>query len=127
MKVQGSKSSPWTRSMTAIELLIMPNRSSAEEQDYWLGHCGWCNRKIGEEGERIAIKARFRDNKVYRKNEGRMISFALADAGRTVVAYVVTGDSPAKKEGKEVIFQVCSDRCGLELSSAISKEMNLLS
>ena len=63
----------------------------------------------------------------YRKNEGRIVSFALADAGRTVVAYVVTRDSPAKKEDKEVIFQVCSDGCGLELTTAMSKEMDLLS
>jgi len=105
--------------MTAIELLIMPNRLSAKEQDYWLGHCGWCNREIGKEGERIAIKVRIRNKKDYRKHEGRIVSFELADAGRTVVAYVVTREPPAKKEGKEVIFQVCSDRCGLELTSAI--------
>jgi hypothetical protein len=59
---------------------------------------------------------------------GKVVPFSLADAGRTVVAYVVTRDSPAKKEeGKEVIFQVCSDRCGLELTVAMHKEMNLLS
>ena len=74
------------------------------------------------EGERIAIKARFRDQKEYRKNEGKVLSFTLADAGRTVMAYVVTSDSPAKKEGKEVIFQVCSDRCGDELAVAMNKE-----
>ena len=55
------------------------------------------------------------------------LRFALADAGRTVPAYVVTRDAPAKREGKEVIFQVCSDRCGDELTVAMNKEMNLLS
>ena len=113
--------------MTGIVLLIMPKRLSAKEKDDWLGHCGWCNRRMGEEGERIAIKARFRDQKEYRKNEGKVVSFTLADAGRTVVAYVVTRDAPAKKEGKEVIFQVCSDRWGDELTVAMNKEINLLS
>jgi hypothetical protein len=126
-EAQVPKSAPWTPSVTAIELHIMPKRLSAKEQDSWLGHCGWCNRQIGEEGERIAINARFRDKKDYRKNEGRVVSFALADAGRMVVAFVVTRDSPAKKQNKEVVFQVCSDRCGLELTSAMSKEMNMLS
>ena len=82
---------------------------------------------MAEDGERIAINARFRDKKDYRKHEGMMVTFVLADAGRTVVAYVVTRDSPAKKEGKEVIFQVCSDRCALELNTAMSREMNMLS
>jgi len=113
--------------MTAVVLLIMTKRLSAKEKDDRLGHCGCCNRRMGEEGERIAIKARFRDQKDHQKNEGRVVSFTLEDAGRTVVAYVVTRDSPAKKEGKEVLFQVCSDRCGLELTAAMNKEMNLLS
>jgi hypothetical protein len=112
--------------MTGIVLLIMPKRLSTKVKDDWLGHCGWCNRRMDEEGERFAIKARFRDQKEYRKNEGKVVSFTLADAGRTVMAYIVTRDSPAKKEGKEVIFQVCSDRCGDELTIAMNKEMNLL-
>ena len=113
--------------MTAVVLFVMPTRLSAKEKDRWLGHCGWCNREIGEVGERIAINARFGDQKDYREHEGMMVSFLLADAGRTVVAYVVTRDSPAKKEGKEIIFQVCGDRCALELNTAMSKAMNLLS
>jgi hypothetical protein len=32
-------------------------------------------------------------------------------------------DSPAKKEGKEVLFQVCSDRCGDELAVEMNNEM----
>jgi hypothetical protein len=106
----------------------MSKRSLAKEKDAWLGHCGWCNRGLGEESERIAIKARLRDRKEYRKNEGKVVSFALADTGRTIAAYVVTRDSPAQKEeGKEVIFQVCSDRCRDELTIAMNKETNLWS
>ena len=48
------------------------------EKDRWLGHCGWCNRELGEQGERIAIKARFRDEKDYRKHEGMVVSFIVA-------------------------------------------------
>jgi hypothetical protein len=113
--------------MTTVELFVMLKRLSVAEEDRWLGHCAWCNREIAEDGERIAINSRFRDKKDFRKHEGMVVSFVLADAGRTVTAYVVTRDSPAKKEGKEVIFQVCSDRCDLELSTAMSKEMNLSS
>ena len=49
--------------MTVVVLLIMPKRLSAKEKDDWLGHCGWCNRRIGHEDERISINARFRDQK----------------------------------------------------------------
>jgi len=33
---------------------------------------------MGEEGERIAINARFRDQKDYRQNEGMVVSFTFA-------------------------------------------------
>jgi hypothetical protein len=95
-----SKRALWTYSITDIGSLIVIRRLSAEEKDYWLGHCGWCNREIGDEDERIGLNARFRDEKYYRENEGMMVSFAFTDAGRTVVAYVVTRDSPAKKEAR---------------------------
>ena len=36
-------------------------------------------------------------------------------------------DSPGERDGKEVIFQVCSDRCGDALTLAINKENNLSS
>jgi hypothetical protein len=57
----GAKGPAWTNWMTAVVLLVMPKRLSAKEKDDWHGHCGWCNRRLGEEGERIAIKATFRD------------------------------------------------------------------
>ena len=42
-------------------------RLSAREKDDWLGHCGWCNRRMGQEDERIAINARFRTKKITEK------------------------------------------------------------
>jgi hypothetical protein len=51
----------------------MPKRLSAMEKDRWLGQCGWRNRELGEQGERIALKPRFRDKKDYRKHEGMVV------------------------------------------------------
>jgi len=34
-------------------------------------------------------------------------------------------DSPAKREGKDLLFMVCSDECGDALSSAMRKEWEL--
>ena len=77
-KAQAPQTVAWTVSMRAVELFVMPKRLSAMEKDRWLGHCGWCNRELGEQGERIAIKARFRDEKDYRKHEGMVVSFIVA-------------------------------------------------
>jgi hypothetical protein len=73
----------------------MPKRSPRHLVDYWQDHCAWCRSKIGEEDERFVVKARFRDQRDYRKNEGKVIRFELSEAPDSVPALVVTRDSPA--------------------------------
>jgi len=107
-----------------VELEVMRNRPSEERNNYWISHCGWCDRELDEEGPRIATHAKFREPKDYRKNEGLVVEFTLA-TGRPVLAYVVTRNSPAKREGKEVLFQVCSERCKEELTTAMKAELDL--
>ena len=53
--------------------------------------------RMVEEGERITIEAKFRDQKINRKHEGRVVSFTLAHAGRTAVAYVFHGFARRKR------------------------------
>ena len=72
----------------------------------------------------MSAHGKFRNLKDYRKNEGLVVKFYLA-SGRPVLAYVVKKNSPAKKEGKEVIFQVCSERCREELCAAMKSELEL--
>jgi hypothetical protein len=99
----------------------MPKPSS-HSVDYWLDHCGWCRSEIGEENERIGVKMRFRDQKDYWANEGKVIEFELSQVPRSVAALVVRRDSPARKEGKDILFQVCGDSCRIELTDAIKGE-----
>jgi hypothetical protein len=102
----------------------MRPQPSEERNNYWLSHCGWCDCELDDEGPRMAAHGKFRNLKDYRKNEGLVVQFYLAN-GRPVLAYVVTRNSPAKKEGKEVVFQVCSERCREELCAAMKSELEL--
>jgi hypothetical protein len=63
-------------------------------------------------------KCGFKTGRIIRKNEGKVVQFELSEAPHSVAALVVTRDSPAKKEGKGVFFQVCSDSCRTELTEA---------
>ena len=96
----------------------------AEREAYWLNYCCWCNREIGD-GERISINSRFLDQRDYRKNAGKVVTFELQSIGRSIVALVVKRNSPAKRQGKDVMFVVCSDRCGDELSAAMNRDMKM--
>jgi hypothetical protein len=102
----------------------MRKRAQARLNDYWLSHCGWCRREIGEDVPCIGIGMKFRDRRDYERHKGKVIEFGLV-TGQIVLALVVTPDSPAKREGKDLLFMVCSDECGDALSSAMRKEWEL--
>jgi hypothetical protein len=102
----------------------MPKRTQAQLNKYWISHCGWCRREIGEDVPSIGISMKFRDPSDYQRQKGKIIQFELA-TGRMVVAGCVKPDSPARREGKDVIFIVCSDQCGNELMAAMREEWAL--
>jgi len=105
---------------------MKPTRKQTQAQlrDYWLSHCGWCRQEIGEDQPVIGVSMKFRNQADYRQNRGKIVQFGVS-SGRTVIAGVVKPNSPAKKEGKDVIFMVCSDQCGDELSAAMRQEWEL--
>ena len=55
--------------------------------------------------------------------EGKVIELTFDTAGKTVLAAVAAFDSPAKAEGKDIIFMVCSDGCGREVQVAFADEL----
>ena len=75
--------------------------------------CGWCHRVIGSDGEHFATgaKARPEAQSLFRAKEGQVVVMQLSDGGRQVFAIVPMSDSPASKQGNDVMFQACSEAC----------------
>lgn len=99
-------------------------KTQAQLRDYWLSHCGWCRREIGEDEPRLATGMRFRDPKDYRKNIGKAVEFKLA-SGRSVIVCGVMPDSEAKKAGKDLLVMVCSEECREAVSAAMYEEWGM--
>lgn len=102
----------------------MPKPSQAQLRNWWLSHCGWCHREIGEDEPCLAAGLKFSDPKDYRKNRGKAIEIKLA-SGRSVIACGVMPDSQAKKEGKDLLVMVCSEECREALSAAVYEEWGM--
>jgi len=47
----------------------------------------------------------------------------LEKHGRTLLVAVSALDSPAKREGHDFVFIVCSERCGDDLAAALAAEL----
>ena len=88
--------------------------------------CGWCHRVMGEDEERLArgAKARPDARSIFRAKEGQVVVFGLAGGDRQVLAIVPRSDSPAAKEGYDVIFQTCSDSCAEALVHRMKDEID---
>ena len=101
----------------------MARRRQAEKEEYWLSHCCWCNREMRDDSERFSINTKFRDPKDYRKNAGKIVEFYVPVVDRSIMAFAVTPDSEAKKQGYEIMFVICSERCREELSAGLREDI----
>ena len=54
--------------------------------------------------------------------EGAAMRMRLLTLDRDVVVIVPSRDSDAKRDGKDVLFMTCSERCGRELKAVLKEE-----
>jgi hypothetical protein len=87
--------------------------------------CGWCGDDIPKDTELFGVSAKARADIDITELQGKVIDVFLTRRNRTVQALVVTTDSPAKKEGKDLLFVACSESCAEALRQGVGKEIEL--
>jgi hypothetical protein len=87
--------------------------------------CGWCDDEIEEDTELFGIGAKAHPDIQISEMEGKMIELFLSRRNRNVQALVVTKDSPAKREGKDLLFVACSESCATALEQSVGREIEL--
>jgi hypothetical protein len=87
--------------------------------------CAWCEDEIPDDTELFGIGAKARPGIDITEQEGKVIDIFLTRRDRNVQALVVTNDSPAKKEGKDLLFVVCSESCAEALRQGVGREIDL--
>jgi hypothetical protein len=93
--------------------------------DEWFSRCAWCQQKIPEDHAVIGVPIKFRPGQAQEGWAGTIQPLRLVLAQRTVPMMVVSEDSPAKRDGKDAMFQVCSDACGRELQDALRNDIDV--
>ena len=95
------------------------------DPDDWFGRCAWCQEEIPEGHEVLGVPAKLRPGQVRKEWAGTIQPLRLVVARRTVPMMVVSEDSPAKRDGKDAMFMVCSDACGRELQDALRNDIDM--
>ena len=87
--------------------------------------CVWCGFDLRQRRTARVVKAQTVGG--LPECEGEFVPFKLAKSGRTITGFCfVTPDSPAQREGIDVIFATCSQECALALKAAIQEEIGSL-
>ena len=104
-------------------------KSSKRDEDILaraFDHCAWCQSKIDEGGEVFGFGARLKPGVDLSEIQGQIIPIYLFKIDKTVPAMVPPGDSPAKQDGNDLYFLVCSEECAIVMKRVIDKELDMI-
>ena len=87
--------------------------------------CSWCGKDTSNKPV-FTLSAKFNEKgKALEKKDGYIKELPLLSNGNVWV--IITGkNSPAKKQGNDMLFMCCSRRCGLEVREALESEKDFL-
>ena len=108
-----------------MKLRRRPKRK-ANLQESLINTCAWCGALIPEDTEVFSLGAKLKPDIDLKRDEGTVIHLRLETIDKVVLAIVPTSDSPAKKEGKAILFMICSDDCGTALGKALEQDVNVV-
>ena len=97
----------------------------APSEEALLLNCAWCNDEIPDDVEVFTIGAKAKSGIDLTEAEGKTIPLSLIQANKTVSAIVPTRDSPAVRDGYDLIFMVCSQSCAQALSNGLENDWKL--
>ena len=103
---------------------MLKRKQTAARQSYGFS-CAWCRKAIPDDVELFTVGAKARLGIDLSEREGETLDIYLEGEGRGVKAVVVINDSPAKREGYDLLFVACSERCADELKSSVGQEIEV--
>ena len=90
-----------------------------------LDRCTWCQGHIDENLEVVGIGIKFRSEADLSHYQSHCIELELLSENRSVCMIVSKEGSPAKEQGKDGMFMVCSKECADKLRKALDEEVSL--
>ena len=100
----------------------MAKQKRRPKKKYSMLTCAWCNARILEDHEVFSIATQKLPGIDLSDHEGKLIPLHLALVKKRIEGFVAPKDSPAKKDGYDVVFVACSENCGSALKTALQKE-----
>lgn len=87
--------------------------------------CAFCDKEMSSSEEVFGMGAKLKEGLDYPSEVGRMTPVELPVQGKTYECMVTADNSRAKLEGWDLVFMVCSEKCGSELRDILEMEGDL--
>ena len=100
-----------------------PGKKPSWDPQKGRNRCAWCAQRIPANQKVFGIEIRLRPEAFREFDHGTVQPLLLVAAGRTVPMMILREDSPAKQEGKDALFQLCSETCAVNLQQALRLEL----
>ena len=97
----------------------------AESERDPLPNCSWCEDEIPDDVEVFTVGAKTKPGIDLSEAEGTIVPLSLIRTDRNVMAFIPTKDSPAARNGYDLIFMVCSQSCAQALSNGLENDWKL--
>jgi len=85
--------------------------------------CAWCGSELGQRHTTLVVKAQTAMS--VPECDGVFVPFELTKSSRTITGFFLTSNS-AKRQGVDVVFATCSQRCASALRAAVQEEADNL-
>ncbi len=97
-----------------------------EEVDPWVvsQYCAHCGLPLGEGAPCFSIGARLKVLPFRRPEHGAVYYLPLPSEDRLIPSILVPLDSPAKKDGWDLVFPACCERCAEELRKTLKDSLS---
>jgi len=85
--------------------------------------CSWCGAKIDNGNEIFALGCKKNPEIDISKYEGKIMPVKIDTLNKIIWAIVPKANSDARREGKDLIFVLCSEECGDQLKETLQQEI----
>ncbi|MEW6303409.1 MAG: hypothetical protein AB1705_08065 [Verrucomicrobiota bacterium] len=89
----------------------------------WANRCAWCAGQIKPEEEMFGITIALHPQALKELERDTIQPLFLPGVGRSIPMIILPDDSPAKRDGKDAAFQLCSRSCAEALQNALKMEL----
>jgi hypothetical protein len=101
-----------------MEFNIIPDKEA-------MSKCAWCHTYISDSMEVFGAGAKLKPDVDLSEYESHCIQIDLVSEEKPLYMMVTAQGSEAKKDGKDCMFLLCSEKCGKKLKNVLEKEISL--